>query len=79
MALSFKFSTVAQLRARLREEFRTSRGVRLHRLAAWADANLTNNQLASLFGLTAPEAVALRTRLTTMRSRIEACDAEVGQ
>lgn len=79
MALSFKFSTAAQLRARLRQEFRESRGVRLHRIAAWADANLTDAQLKNVFGLTDPQTAALRSRLQAMRARIEACDAEVGE
>lgn len=76
---TFKFSTVAQLRQRLREEFQTARGVRLHRLAKWANNNLTDAQLRTLFGLTAQQASTLRTKLQNMQSRLDAMDAEAGQ
>jgi hypothetical protein len=75
---SFRYSTQAQFRQRLREEFATATGQRLHRLAAWADVNLTDAQLQTLFNRTAAQVPALRTKLQTMRARVEALDAEVG-
>ena len=77
MALSFKFSTPVQFRTRLRQDFAISKGVRLHRLAAWADGNLTNVQLKNMFNLSDAQVLLFRTRLQNMRSRIEATDAEV--
>lgn len=76
---TFRFSTPAQLRQRFRQEFQTASGVRLHRLARWADANLTDVQLKNIFGLTDVQTTALRAKLQSLRARIEAADAEVGQ
>lgn len=76
---TFKFSTQAQLRQRLREEFKSAKGVRLHKLARWANANLTDAQLRAVFGLTVSQATALRAKLQNMSARLDAMDAEVGE
>lgn len=75
----FLYSTPAQLRARLRQEFKTATGRPLHKLAAWMDANLTDAQLQNIFSITAPRASTLRTKLQAMASRLNAFDAEAGQ
>lgn len=76
---TFKYSTPAQLRARVRQEFKIATGRRLHKMAAWADANLTDVQLQNVFGLTAPQAATLRTKLQAMAARLNSFDAEAGQ
>ena len=75
----FKYSTPAQLRQRVRQEFKIATGRRLHKIAAWADANLTDAQLQNVFGLTAPQASTLRTKLQAMAARLTAFDTEAGQ
>ena len=75
---SFNYSTVAQLRARMRQEFKTATGRRLHRIATWMNANLTDAQLKNIFSLTDPQTAALRTKLQNMAARLAAFDAEVG-
>ena len=77
--MRFKFSTQAQLRQRLRQEFQTAKGLRLHKIAKWANNNLTDAQLRAVFGLTVPQATELRTKLQNMQARIDALDAEAGQ
>lgn len=76
---SFKYSTVAQARAALRQAFKNETGRRLHVLAAWMNANLTDAQLQSLFGLTAPQTATLRTKLQAAAARLTAFDTEAGQ
>ena len=76
---TFKFSTQAQLRQRVREEFKTAKGVRLHKVAKWANNNLTDAQLKNAFNLTDAQTTALRTKLQSMQSRLDAMDAEAGQ
>lgn len=76
---TFKFSTQAQLRQRVRQEFAEARGVRLHKLAKWANNNLTNAQLKNAFNLTDAQTTALRTKLQNMQSRLDAMDVEAGQ
>lgn len=43
------------------------------------NTNLTDAQLQNVFGLTAPQASTLRTRLQAMTSRLNAFDSEAGQ
>lgn len=76
---TFRYSTPAQLRQRVRQEFKNATGRRLHKIAAWADANLTDVQLQNVFGITAPQAVTLRTKLQAMAARLNAFDTEAGQ
>lgn len=78
-AFSFKYSVIADARAALRQAFLTATGRRLHVIATWMDANLTNVQLQALFGLTAPQATTLRTKLQAAAARLVAFDAEQGQ
>lgn len=66
------------MRQRLRREFQTASGRRLHKIAAWMNANLTDAQLKNLFGLTDPQTAALRTKLQNMASRLSAFDSEAG-
>ena len=75
---TFRLTTPAQFRQRLRQEFQAASGARLHRMAKWIDANLTDAQLKNAFNLTDAQTAALRARLQDLRSRIEAVDAEVG-
>lgn len=76
---TFKFSTQSQLRQRLREEFLNAKGLRLHKMAKWANNNLTDAQLRALFGLTVLQATTFRAKLQNMQSRLDAVDAEAGQ
>lgn len=78
-AFSFKYSTVNQARAAVRQAFKNESGRRLHVIANWLNVNLTDNQLQTLFGLTAPQTATLRTKLQAASTRLAAFDAEAGQ
>jgi hypothetical protein len=77
--VKFIYSTQAQLRDAVRTEFRNSTGRRAHRIAKWLDANLTDAQLKAAFNLTNPQTAALRTKLQTMASRLDALETAAGE
>jgi len=76
---SFKYSTQQQRAVALRQAFKNATGRRLHVIAAWLDANLTDAQLQTLFGLTANQTTTLRTKIHAAALRLAVFDAEAGQ
>lgn len=79
-AFIFKYSTQAQAIAALRQTYKSETQRRLHKIAAWLIANLTDNQLSNAFGgLTAPQLTALKAKLQAASDRLTAWDAEAGQ
>lgn len=79
-APTFDYSTQQEFSSALRELFKLSRGRDALRLGWYVESfNLTNNQLANLFGITAGQATTLQTKLDNMAAAYEAMLAEVGQ
>lgn len=76
---SFKYSTQQQKAVGIRNAFKIATGRRLHVLAAWLDANLTDVQLQTLFGIGPAAEATLRTKLHNAALRLAAWDGEIGQ
>ena len=74
----FLYSSPAQFRQKLRQEFQTATGRRLHKIAAYIDGNFTDAQLKNGFNLTDAQTAALRTKLQNMSARLNAFDTEAG-
>ena len=76
---TFSHSTQLQLAQRLRERFRTARGVEALKIAAWFDQNATNAQLRNFFSLTVQQATELRTRLQAATAKLAEVRAAAGE
>ena len=75
-----KYSTNAEFAALLREKFKISKGRDALRLGWYVESfNLTNNQLANLFGITVGQAATFQTKLDNMAASYEAMQLEVGE
>lgn len=74
----FNHSTPAQLGALLRERYRTGSGARIGNIATWL-LTRTNAELQTWFGLTASQATALRTRLTSRVNALTTLRNQVGE
>ena len=76
---TFNHSTVTQLRAALREEFRSAKGIQLANLSEFF-LTLTNSQLGNIFNLlTTVQINNLRTRLQAKVDKRNALLSEVGE
>ena len=79
MALSFRYSTPAQLHTRLRGRYQQATGLEACRLAAWFLANLTDRELGAAFQRTMAELAALKSRLDIQRVLLTSVNAVQGE
>ena len=78
--MRFNHSTVAQLRSRLRTEFRTATKSRALRLARYINGlGLTDNQLKTLFGVNDAQLPPLKNRLSNQASLCDAARSAAGE
>jgi hypothetical protein len=79
-APTFVFSTQAELAAAVRAAFKTARGRDAVRLGWYVESfNMTNNQLANLFGITALQAATLQVRLDDLAAKYNGMQQEAGE
>jgi hypothetical protein len=75
-----RYSTNNEFAAVLRARFKTATGRDALRLGWYVESfELTNNQLASLFGISAGAAATLQTKLDNLAAAYESMQTQVGE
>jgi hypothetical protein len=78
--MRFNHSTVAQFRARLRQEYLTATRSRALRIAKYIQGlGLTDTQLKNLFGVNDAQLPALKTRLSNQASLCDSARSAAGE
>ena len=84
MALNLQHQTATQFAARLRERYRNCTKQETARLAKWILDHLeagdfTDLQIRNAFGLTSGQWTTLKSKMTTLRTNLEAVQAAAGE
>lgn len=77
--MTFNHCKRSDLLVEVRRRYKTASGLRALKIAAWVDANCTAAELQTAFGLTAPQATALKTRLGAKTAQLAALVAAAGE
>lgn len=75
---TFNYSTIAQLRTRLRQRYQAATQLEVGKLAAFF-LTLTDNQLKAVFGVDDVQLVTLKTRLQNRKEDYDAVKDAVGE